>query len=200
MNQRKCLLIIMIAAQGLFAGTCQSPTQDFNYSALKNRCQGSFHLESGDVVRVHVWNEPNHSRDSVLVRPDGMISLPLLGDIQAANRSISQLTEVVKSKVQKFVPNPRVDISLVTARSYQIFIMGEVRTPGTFSPSSQVNVLQALSLAGGFTPFAKRDKIQIIWQSPKGEKRIPFNYDEVLKGVNDEQNLLLCRGDTVLVP
>jgi polysaccharide export outer membrane protein len=190
---------IMVSALTLGA-TCSSPTADFNYGALQNRCQGSFQLESGDVLRVYVWNEPNHSRDGVLVRPDGKISLPLVGDVHAAGLTVRQLGQTVKAKVQAFVPSPRVDVSLVTARSYQIFVMGEVRTPGTFTPQSTINILQAIALAGGFSPFAKKDRIQVIWKSPKGEVRIPFNYDEVLKGATQEQNLTLCRGDTLLVP
>ncbi len=200
---RRILTLIIAATASTFcmAASCGAPsTADFNYGALQNRCQGNFQLESGDVVRVYVWNEPNHSRDAVLVRPDGKISLPLVGDVHAAGLTVRQLSQTVKAKVQAFVPNPRVDVSLVTARSYQIFVMGEVRTPGTFTPQSQINVLQALSLAGGFSPFAKRDRIQVVWKSSKGEVRIPFNYDEVLAGKNQEQNLVLCRGDTVLVP
>ena len=199
----RILMLVAAATASAFcmAASCGAPnTADFNYGALQNRCHGSFQLESGDVVRVYVWNEPNHSRDAVLVRPDGKISLPLVGDVHAAGLTVRQLSQTVKAKVQAFVPNPRVDVSLVTARSYQIFVMGEVRTPGTFTPQSQINVLQSLSLAGGFTPFAKRDRVQVVWKSAKGEVRIPFNYDEVLKGVNQEQNLVLCRGDTVLVP
>jgi polysaccharide export outer membrane protein len=152
------------------------------------------------VVSVNVWNEPNHSRDSVLVRPDGKISIPLVGDISAAGLTVGQLGDTIKAKLKEFVPNPRVDVSLRTARSYQIYVMGEVRRPGTFTPQSRVNVVQALSLAGGFTPFAKREEIEIIWKSPRGEVRIPFNYVEVLKGKRRKQNVTLCRGDTVLVP
>ncbi len=200
MLKRVNLFAIVLAGQLSSGATCESPTRSFNYAALRNRCQGGFHLESGDVIRVHVWNEPNHSRDAVLVRPDGKISLPLVGDIHAAGLSIRQLTDVVRSKVHFFVPNPKVDVALVTARSYQIFVMGEVRTPGTFTPQSQINMLQALSLAGGFTPFAKKDRVIIIWKSPQGEVRIPFNYDEVLQGKTEEQNLFLCRDDVVLVP
>jgi polysaccharide biosynthesis/export protein len=195
------LWILAIAAALMsMGGTCSSPTQGFDYSGVKNRCQGNFLLESGDVVRVNVWNEPNHSRDAVLVRPDGKISLPLVGDIGAAGLSVHALTNVVRSKLQAFVPSPRVDVSLVTARSYQIYVMGEVRNPGTFSPQSPVNVLQALSMAGGFTPFAKRDRVTVVWNTAKGESRIPFDYDEALKGNFPEQNVTLCRGDTVVVP
>jgi polysaccharide export outer membrane protein len=184
----------------LLLGCNGANTGSFNYNALKNRCKGNFQLESGDVIRVNVWNEPNHSREQVLVRPDGKISLPLVGDVNAAGTTINQITRVIQRKVTAFVPNPRVDVSLVSARSYQIYVMGEVRRPGTFTPQSQVNVVQALSLAGGFTPFAKRNEMWIIWNSPKGEVRIPFNYEEVLAGKQLQQNLILCRGDTVLVP
>jgi len=147
-----------------------------------------------------VWNEPNHSRDKVLVRPDGRISLPLVGDIVAAGLTIEELAKVVKRKVEKFVPNPRVDVSLVTARSYQIFVMGEVRRTGAFTAQTHLNVLQALSRAGGLTAFAKRDQIFIIWKTPEEEIRIPFDYDEVLADKRPAQNITLCRGDTVVVP
>ena len=197
---RLWIVLAVAAALMCMGGTCSSPSQSFDYSGVKNRCPGSFLLESGDVVRVNVWNEPNHSRDAVLVRPDGKISLPLVGDISAAGLSVHALGNVVRSRLQAFVPSPRVDVSLVTARSYQIYVMGEVRNPGTFSPQAPVNVLQALSMAGGFTAFARRDRITVVWNSAKGESRIPFDYEEVLKGSFPEQNVTLCRGDTVVVP
>lgn len=197
---RRLLPPLALAALMSLGATCNSASRHFDYHSIKNRCQGSFLLESGDVVRVNVWNEPNHSRDAVLVRPDGKISLPLVGDLQAAGLSVRELGLAVRTKLQAFVPNPRVDVSLVTARSYQIYVMGEVRNPGTFGPQSPVNVLQALSMAGGFTPFARRDRVTVVWKSPNGELRIPFNYDEVLRGARAEQNVMLCRGDTVVVP
>lgn len=193
-------MIVLLLLASSTPSCSGSATAGFNYRPLKDRCRGSFRLESGDVLRVNVWNEPNHSADSVLVRPDGKISLPLIGDVTAAGKTVRELQRVVADKVKTYVPNPRVDVSLRTARSYQIYVMGEVRRPGTFTPQSQVNVVQALSLAGGFTAFAKRDQITIIWKTPRGERRIPFNYDEVLAGKRTEQNLTLCRGDTVLVP
>ena len=200
MWKRISFLLAVFAALASMGAMCGSPTADFDFRALKDRCRGTFRLESGDVVRVHVWNEPNHSRDQVLVRPDGKISLPLVGDILAAGLTIAELSTVIKRKIQTFVPNPRVDVSLVTARSYRVYIMGEVRRPGSYTAQSQLNVVQALSLAGGLTPFAKRNSVFTIWRSPKGEVRIPFNYDEVLKGINQAQNITLCRGDTVMVP
>lgn len=201
MTTRMSITLILLSVPLLMASSCgSSHTANFNYAALRGRCHGNFRLESGDVIRVNVWNEPNHSREQVLVRPDGKISLPLIGDVNAAGMSINQIQRVIARKVQAFVPNPRVDVSLVSARSYQVFVMGEVRRPGTFTPTSQINVVQALSLAGGFTAFAKQDEMWIVWNSPKGEVRIPFSYGEVLKGQNLDQNVILCRGDTVLVP
>ena len=193
------VLWLMTAAL-LMGATCKSPTAGFDYSQLQNRCQGNFHLESGDVIRVYVWNEPNHSRDQVLVRPDGQISLPLVGDVQAAGLTVEELSVAIKKAIQKFVPNSKVDVSLVTARSYQIYVMGEVRRTGVLTGQTQLNVLQALSQAGGLTPFAEKDRIFIIWRNKDGEVRIPFNYDEVLAGKRPQQNITLCRGDTVIVP
>ena len=193
-------LLVIALSLACMGATCGSLTSRFPYDKLKGRCEGTFRLESGDVVRVHVWNEPNHSRDQVLVRPDGKISLPLVGDILAAGLTITELSKVIKRKIQTFVPNPRVDVSLVTARSYRVYVMGQVRRSGSFTAQSKLNVVKALALAGGLTPFAKGDSVVIVWKSPDGEKRIPFNYDEVLKGINQAQNITLCRGDTVMVP
>ncbi len=191
---------ILILAVALLASACTSHTQGFKYSKLKDRCVGSFLLESGDVVRVSVWKEPNHSRDQVLVRPDGQISLPLLGDIKAAGMTIPQLTKDVQVRLKKFVPDPRVDLSLVTARSYQVFVMGQVARSGGFTSQAPMSVLEALARAGGLSPFAKSSEIFIIWKTSSGELRIPFNYDEILTGVRRDQNIRLCRGDIVMVP
>ena len=194
----KTILPLMLIA--LSATGCPTATRDYKYGALKDRCPQSFRLEAGDVIRVSVWKEPNHSRARVLVRPDGKISLPLIGDIPAARTTITQVSKEIQIKLKTFVPDPRVDVALISTRSYQIYVMGEVRNPGTFTPQTQVNVVQALSLAGGFSPFARKDALWVIWNSPEGEKRIPFSYTEVLKGERMKQNILLCRGDTVLVP
>ena len=194
------IALALLAAQLSLGATCQEKGRRFDYASLKDRCRGNFRLESGDVIRVHVWNEPNHSRDQVLVRPDGKISLPLVGDIHAAGLTVEDLARVTRRKVESFVPNPRVDVSLVRAQSYQVYVMGEVQRSGSFISQSPINVVQALSLAGGLTPFAKAEGIFIIWNGPDGEKRIPFNYDQVLRGKHPEQNITLCRGDTVIVP
>lgn len=196
---RRYLLALALAL--LIPGTgCGSHTAGFDYTLLKNRCQGDFHLESGDVIRVNVWNEPNHSRDQVLIRPDGMFSLPLVGEFRAAGRTLAVLTAEVQEKLKTLLPNPRVDISLVNQRSYQVFVMGEVQRSGPFTAQAPMDVLQALARAGGLSPYAKRDKIFIIWKGPAGEQRIPFNYEEVMAGIRPEQNIILCRGDMLLVP
>jgi polysaccharide export outer membrane protein len=200
MRNRAWTAALLLLAPFSLAVTCESPTATFDYNALRDRCRGSFRLESGDVVRVNVWNEPNHSRDEVLVRPDGKISLPLLEDIQAAGLTVSELSLVVKRKVQTYVPSPRVDVSLVRARSYQVYVMGEVRRAGAITAQSPINVVQALSLAGGLTAYAKEDSIVVLWKSPRGDVRIPFSYGEMVKGVTPEQNITLCRGDIILVP
>ena len=189
-----------ILAVAMLTAACGSHTTGFKYTKLKDRCVGNFVLESGDVIRVSVWKEPNHSRDQVLVRPDGIISLPLLGDIKAAGRTVQQLTADVQARLKKFVPDPRVDLSLVTARSYQVFVMGQVQRSGGFTAQAPMTVLEALARAGGLSPFAKGSEIFVIWKGATGELRIPFNYDEILKGVRPMQNITLCRGDIVMVP
>lgn len=196
MNFARAALLFVI----LMSTACGSHTQGFAYKKLEDRCVGNFLLQSGDVIRVNVWKEPNHSRDQVLLRPDGIISLPLLGDIKAAGQTIPELTLDVQARLKKFVPDPRVDVSLVTARSYQVFVMGQVARSGGFTSQAPMTVLEALARAGGLSPFAKSSQIFIIWRTASGELRIPFNYDEIIAGVRPDQNIRLCRGDIVMVP
>ncbi len=192
--------VFIFCSIALLCAACTSHTKNFAYEKLQDRCVGNFLLQSGDVIRVSVWKEPNHSRDQVLVRPDGNISLPLLGDIKAAGLAIPVLTREVQVRLKKFVPEPRVDISLVTARSYQIFVMGQVQRSGGFTSQAPMTVLEALARAGGLSPFSKSREIFIIWKTTNGELRIPFNYEEMLDGVRTQQNIRLCRGDIVMVP
>jgi polysaccharide export outer membrane protein len=134
------------------------------------------------------------------VRPDGMISFPLVGDIMAAGRTVEDVRQDLVARLNKFVPNPHVTVMVTKIMSNKIYVTGRVARPGEFLVGHYTDVLQALSLAGGLTPFAKENDIKVI-RRDKGEQRVyPFRYGDVRNGRGLEQNIVLQRGDVVVVP
>jgi len=152
-----------------------------------------------DVLDISVWKEPELSR-SVPVRPDGKISLPLLNDVQAAGLTPSELTAQITAGLNKFMTNPQVTVIVSQINSQRIYILGEVARPGAFVLIPGMTVLQALSDAGGLTPFANSKKIYVIREQNGKQEKLPFNYKEVLDRKRPEQNVDLRPGDTVIVP
>jgi polysaccharide export outer membrane protein len=160
----------------------------------------SFVIGNDDLLVVHVWKEPDVSR-SLPVRSDGRISLPLVGEVQAAGRTPLQLQEEIASKLEKYITNPQVTVIVQEINSEKFNILGQVAKPGAYSLTHETTVLDAIASAGGFRDFAKQRAIYILRQNPAGgESRIPFNYKEVIKGKNPEQNIRLEPRDTVVVP
>jgi polysaccharide biosynthesis/export protein len=152
-----------------------------------------------DVLDISIWKEPELSR-SVPVRPDGKISLALLNDVQAAGLTPSELAAQITSGLNKFMTNPQVTVIVSQINSQRIYILGEVARPGAFVLIPGMNVLQALSDAGGFTPFANSKKIYVIREQNGKQVKLFFNYKEVLDGKRPEQNVDLKPGDTLIVP
>ncbi len=153
-----------------------------------------------DVLAINVWKEAELSR-TVPVRPDGMISLPLVNDVKAAGLTPIQLAASITEKLRKFVTDPQVTVIVQTINSKKVHLMGEIGRAGTFALLPEMTVLQALAGAGGFSQYAKKSKIYILRMGEDGKQiKIPFNYDEVIKGKKPEQNILLKSGDTIVVP
>jgi polysaccharide biosynthesis/export protein len=152
-----------------------------------------------DVLDINVWKEPEITR-TVPVRPDGKISLPLVKDIQAAGLTPTQLTMLIAERLQKYVADPQVTVVVREINSRRFYILGEVARPGAFTLLPGMTILQALSGAGGFTQFASPKGIYLLRNENGKQTRYPFNYKEVLKGINPQQNLILRTGDTVVVP
>jgi len=150
-----------------------------------------------DVLAVSVWKNDSLTR-SVPVRPDGKISLPLLNDVQAAGLSAQELRDVLTQKLGAYMPNPEVSVIVTNINSFKVSLIGEINRPGRLELRSWTTVLDALALAGGFTPFASRSKIVILQPDGKGMKRIPFNYNKALDG--EQENFYLRNGDIILVP
>lgn len=157
-----------------------------------------YRIQSGDVIAVSVWGEPN-LQETLLVRPDGGVSFPLAGDLLAAGKTVSDLGTEIAKHISKYVPDPVVTVSLAQNLGNRIYVAGRVNSPGVFLVDQEVTVLQALALAGGLTPFADRRDIKIFRSDDGVQRAISFNYKEVERGKRLEQNIILLPGDTVLV-
>ena len=152
-----------------------------------------------DVLDVNVWKEPDMTR-IVPVRPDGKITLPLINDVEAAGSTPQQLASTVTGKLRKYLTEPQVTVIVTQINSQRVFVVGEVLRAGAFPLVPGTTVLQALASAGGFTTFANVKKIHVMRVVNGKHTEIPFNYREVLKGDNPDQNIKLEPGDTVVVP
>ena len=152
-----------------------------------------------DMLNVNVWKEAEMS-GTVPVRPDGKISLPLLNDVQAAGLTATQLAAQVTEKLKKYLEQPRVTVVVTQVNSRRYFVLGEVTRAGAYPLLPNMTVLQALSSAGGFTQFANSKNIYVLRVENGKQNKLPFNYRDVVKGRNTEQNILLKPGDTIVVP
>lgn len=154
-----------------------------------------------DVLEITVWKSPDLSK-TVQVRPDGRISLPLIGDVSAVGQTSVQLTEEISVRLKAYVENPAVSIVVKEVNSYAIFVLGEVVKPGRYPLKSKTTLLQAVTLASGFTPVASRNKI-VIFRFPKdGEPliKIKASFDDIVLRDGTNQNIELKPGDTIVVP
>lgn len=158
-----------------------------------------YRIQPGDVLIVSVWKQTD-LQSEVLVRPDGGMSLPLVGDLQAAGNSVDDVRKIVDERLRKFIPDPSVTIAVKQIGGNRIYVIGKVNRPGEFTFSKPLDVMQALSLAGGTTSFAALDDIQILRREEGRQTSLHFRYGEVERGRKLEQNILLKSGDTVVVP
>ncbi len=152
-----------------------------------------------DMINVSVWKEPDFS-STVPVRPDGMLSLPLLGDVMASGKTPTELAKDLTVRLKKYIDDPRVTVVVTAINSKRIYILGEVNHPGAMNMSPNMTVLQAISAAGGPTAYANTKKISILRTEQGKQTRYPFNYKEVIRGNDQGQNIVLKSGDTIVVP
>jgi polysaccharide export outer membrane protein len=158
-----------------------------------------YRIGPGDILEISVWKDESLSR-KLVVPPDGIISFPLIGDIHVTHRKVKDIRNVVTKKLSEFVPDVTVTVMLLEMQSLRAYVIGKVNKPGAFPISMDTSVMQILSMSGGLNPYASSDKIIIIRRVNNTTIKIPFNYNEVKKGKNLDQNILLQRGDTVVVP
>ena len=158
-----------------------------------------FVLGPEDVLEISVWNYETLTRQ-VVVRPDGKISFPLIGDIRAQGRTVEELRQALEEKIKAFVQDAPVTVVVVEAGSPKVYVIGKVVNPGVYIMGKALRVMQVLAMAGGATPFADKDEILIIRESHGRQIALKFNYGKVANGRDLEKNIHLKPGDTVVVP
>lgn len=197
--QLSFLFLIIMSAVSLTA--CQS-TQNQKLLATMNSADINSHeyiIGPEDVLEINVWKNADLSR-KVVVRPDGMITLPLIGEIQAGGRTAGKLRDLISTKLERYKETPEVTVTVAEINSYYIYILGEVRNPGKFQVRSYTTVLQAVALAGGFTEWADKNDMVILRKTSNGEQKIRVRYKDVLRSKKSKPDELLHPGDTLIVP
>jgi polysaccharide export outer membrane protein len=184
--------IIALAAS---VGVVGAPTVEEATKVAPDR----YRVQPGDVLHVSVWKEDDLQSD-VLVRPDGGLSFPLAGDVEASGKSVDQLRKDLTTRLKEYIPDPVVTVSVKEIGGNRIYVVGKVARPGEFPFSQPVDVMQALSLAGGTTPYAAVNDIVILRRENERVAAIRFHYAEVEHGKDLAQDVLLHSGDTVVVP
>jgi len=165
---------------------------------------GEFLLGPEDVLVVTVWRNQDLSRD-VVIRPDGFISMPLIGDVSAAGLTANELAKRIAERLKEFMATPTVSVLVKEVNSYFVYVLGEVVRPGKYPLKSYATVMQGVSLAGGFTPFASKNKMHVLRISTNGsgqphQIQIPVQYDAILSGKGSLGNFFLRSGDVIVVP
>jgi polysaccharide export outer membrane protein len=168
-------------------------------AALLSQVDPGYRLGAEDVMLVSVWKDEQLTRE-VVVRPDGMFSFPLVGDVQAEDRTVEAVRDDLVKRLTKYIPNANVSVAVTKIVSYKVYVVGRVNKPGEYLVGHYTDVLQALSLAGGLTPFAAENDIKVMRRVKGTQQSIPFRYGDLRKGKDLEQNIILQRGDVVMVP
>ncbi len=212
---RMSALAVLLAAAGTLAGcagvrlpswaggplpmSSAAALPDASDPALAGLADPSYQIGPEDALNISVWKDEALKSD-VLVRPDGGISFPLAGDLHVAGKTAAQVHDELVRRLEKYMPEPVVTVSVVKVASYHVYVLGRVNKPGDFPVGRSVDVLQALSMAGGMTPFASESDIRIVRKVGGAPVAIPFDYARVRKGDDLAQNITLKSGDVVLVP
>jgi polysaccharide export outer membrane protein len=202
--------ILRIIILGIFLSGCAAtsvsppaplpaPTNSTRPVVVTETTKDDYIMGPEDVIEIAVWKEPDVSR-VVSIRPDGKISLPLTGDIQAAGLTAEQLKGKIREALAGYMDEPNVSVTVQGINSLKIFIQGEVAAPGVYQLRSNCNILQAISLAKGFTEWAKKDRIVVFRKEGDKALSIPVNYEKILSGEDPAQNIILQRDDTIVVP
>lgn len=191
----------VLATAALLLVACGSTTAGFDYTPeAAQPADAAYSVGPGDILQITVWQNADLT-SRVTVRPDGYVTMPLVGDIRAEGMRPTQLQDEITRRLTRYLTAAAsVTVAVVEINSYRVYVLGQVATPGEFRPRGAVTVLQALALAGGLTRFAQPDGIVIVRRDRRGERRIPFSQSEVVEDGRLEENVQLRTGDTVVVP
>ena len=203
-GMRNIFYWIFVATVALGMAGCAEIRKDFEVDLI---APSEFSLGPEDVLKVTVWKSPDLSGE-VTIRPDGTITMPLIGDVPAAGLTANVLAKRIGDRLTEYISSPIVTIQVKEVNSYFIYVLGEVVRPGKYPLKSYANVVQGISLAGGFGPFARKNKIKVLRNVSTGteghEKKrqieIPVHYDDILKGTAVPGNFILRSGDVIVVP
>lgn len=203
MKKTIAIVLIILGTLSLFAqsaasGKSRVPATQ-RAAASAPQADPTYTIGAEDVINIAVWKEPDFS-STVPVRPDGRISIALIGDVQAAGKTPTQLADDITVLLKKYVSEPRVTVMVTTMNSRRAFLLGEVNRPGPIVMTPDMTVLQAIAAAGGPTAYANSKKAYVLRTENGRQTKIPFNYKEAIKGDSPEQNIVLKPGDTIVVP
>lgn len=159
-----------------------------------------YKIGPSDVLEVSVYGEESLNRTGLVVRPDGKISFPLVGDVQVGGLTTAQAKEALEQGIHEYIPAAVASVSITQLGSLQYYVVGKVNKPGMYNVSKPLTVLQALAMAGGLTTFAQESNIMVVRNSGQETLHLPFHYNKVKKGLRIEENIVLERGDVVVVP
>jgi polysaccharide export outer membrane protein len=176
-----------------------APTGEENTPIVQLQAGPKYVVQPGDVLQISVWKEPDLQREAV-VRPDGLFSMPLVGDVQAAGHSVAQIRADLAKKLATYIPDANVHVAILQLNGNKIYVVGKVNRPGEFAVARDVDVMQALTMAGGTARFAALDEIIVLRRHGAVATAIPFDYSDVEQGRRLEQNIVLQAGDVVVVP
>jgi polysaccharide export outer membrane protein len=201
MNVKYFFLSLAILLSGCISLFGQTPAKNppvSNPTANVNNAEYIIGLE--DVLSVSVWREPDLSLREVVVRPDGKISLPLVDDIHANGLTPAQLQDEITGKLKEYVAAPNVTVTVIRIMSQSVSVVGQVARPGTYMLGAPTSVIEILARAGGPTEYAKTKDIKVLRKEGNQTLQFLVNYKDIMKGKNLEQNIILKKGDVVLVP
>lgn len=195
-------LVFLFMSHGAFAKERAVPTAlptAVPEEAAGASVKADYKLLPGDVLIVSVWKEQDLTRE-VLIQPDGGFSFPLAGHVQAQGHTVEEVRTQLVKRLEKYIPDPEVAVAIKEVAGNKFFVIGKVAKPGEFLLKGPVDVMQALSAAGGPTTFASVNSIKVLRRKGEAQESIPFRYGDVEDGKNLEQNILLQNGDVVVVP
>jgi len=200
LTYRSAIFALLAAAFAIVTTSCTPPwAKSPGNLPIPKKVSEEYRAQPGDQLFISVWREETLQRQ-VIVRPDGGIRFPLAGEVHAAGLSLAEIEAKLKEQLMTYIPDPAVSVSLLQSTGNRVYVLGKVNRPGEYVLPRNIDVMQALALAGGMTPFAKKSKIKILREEEGSKHAYLFNYTEAEKGERLNQNIMLAPGDTVVVP